>query len=132
MSEKHTHNSVVKLSHSTVVYREDGIMELECGADTYYEMTHLKELLEVYKKLFGEKKVPMLHVVGPYTSIAPEARSWGASKEATQFSLAEAFVLKSLAQKLLANFYVKFDKPEVPTKFFTTIPEAEQWLKSFL
>lgn len=132
MSEKESKNTVKELGHSKVIYRNDGILELQCGADTYYEMGHLMELLAVYKEFTGGKKVPMLHVVGPYTSIAPDARSWGASKEATRFAVAEAYVLKSLAQKLLANFYIKFDKPEVPTKFFKTIPEAEEWLKTFL
>ncbi len=125
-------NTEHKLSHSTVTLREDGIVILKCGKDTYYEIEQLKELNELYNKLFGGKRRPILHIVGQYTSISSEARSWGASEEATKHSLAEAYVLTSLPQRLIANFYLKFDKPVVPTKFFNAIPEAEAWLKTFL
>jgi hypothetical protein len=37
-----------------------------------------------------------------------------------------------MAQKILANFYIKINKPERPTKFFNNKDEAINWLKPFL
>lgn len=48
------------------------------------------------------------------------------------FSKADAFVIKSMAQKILANFYIKINKPERPTKFFNNKDEAINWLKPFI
>ena len=48
----------------------------------------------------------------------------------TLFTLADSFVLHSMPQKLLANFYLKINKPVLPTKFFTKITEADKWLRA--
>jgi hypothetical protein len=37
-----------------------------------------------------------------------------------------------MAQKILANFYIKINQPERPTKFFNDKNEAVKWLKPFL
>ena len=39
--------------------------------------------------------------------------------------------IKSLAHKILASFYLKINKPVVPTCFFNNKIDAEKWLKSF-
>ena len=45
--------------------------------------------------------------------------------------IAEAFLLTSLAQKILINFYIRFDKPLVPSKVFTNKEKAIEWLRQF-
>ena len=52
--------------------------------------------------------------------------------EYNPYSKADAFVLNSIAQKILANFYVKINKPERPTKFFNNADEALIWLKKYI
>jgi len=52
--------------------------------------------------------------------------------ENNPYSKADAFVLNSIAQKILANFYVKINKPERPTKFFNNLDEASIWLKKYI
>ena len=52
--------------------------------------------------------------------------------EYNPYSKADAFVLNSMAQKILANFYIKFNKPERPTKFFNNADEALIWLKQYM
>ena len=52
--------------------------------------------------------------------------------EYNPYSKADAFVLNSIAQKILANFYTKINKPERPTKFFNNADEALIWLKQYM
>jgi hypothetical protein len=52
--------------------------------------------------------------------------------ENNPYSKADAFVLNSIAQKILANFYVKINKPERPTNFFNNLHEALIWLKKYI
>jgi hypothetical protein len=48
------------------------------------------------------------------------------------YAKADAFVIKSVAQKIIANFYLKISTPERPTKFFKNKTEAINWLKTIL
>jgi len=122
----------IKLSHSTVFLREDGIIEVKFKDDVLLELEDCEELLFHYGKLSAGKKVPILHLIGKYMNITKEAREFSASEEGLKYSIAEAFVFDSVLHQIIANYYLKVDKPSVPTKFFKTKTEGEIWLKKFL
>jgi len=52
-------------------------------------------------------------------------------KENNPYSKADAFVLNSVAQKIMANFYIKINIPERPTNFFDNVDDALNWLKQY-
>lgn len=112
--------------------RNDGIIEVRCGEDYCYDVKDLKELIGAYKELTDNGCAPLLHLMGKYTSITKEAREYGGTNEATKHSKAEAYVLESLSQRIIGNFYLKFNNPQVPTRFFNNSRGAEIWLKTFL
>ena len=60
-----------------------------------------------------------------------EVRVFSASPESHIYTLADAIAYDSLAHKLIGNFYIKHNKPSVPTKIFPTKEEAIAWLKTF-
>jgi len=122
----------IVLTHSKVLFREDGIVEVVFGDYELITEENCKELCKVYRQEFHNKKSPILHVLGKYMNVTKEAREFGASPEGLEFSLAEAFVFTSLPHRIIANFYLNINKPNVPTKFFKTKTEAEVWLKTFL
>ena len=125
-------NKLIELGHSTIQLREDGIIEVNFADELLLDVTECKELLSNYSSILSNKKVPILHVFGKYMNVTKEARDFSASPEGLEYSLAEAYVLNSLAHKILANFYIKFNKPKVPTQFFTTKEEATVWLLTFV
>ena len=53
------------------------------------------------------------------------------TEEANRLTIADAFVINSLPQRIMANFYLNVVKPLKPTKFFKTEEEAFSWLKQF-
>jgi len=124
-------NQIV-LSHSQITFREDGIMEVVFGDNELLTEENCKELVEAYRSVLRNKKMPILHIAGKYMNVTKEAREFAASEEGLEFSLAEAFVFNSLPHRIIANFYINMNKPNVPTKFFKTKAEAEVWLKTFL
>ena len=73
----------------------------------------------------------VLMVADSTTQFTNDARSFSASKEGLRFSLAEALVVKTLAQRLVVNFYLKINKPSVPSKAFDSEESAIEWLLSF-
>lgn len=48
-----------------------------------------------------------------------------------EHTLADAIVVVGLLQRITADFYLKFNKPEVPTKIFRTEIKAREWLLKF-
>ena len=57
-------------------------------------------------------------------------RIWSAAPTGNKNTLADALVINSLAHKILANFYMKMNKPVKPTKIFTSQKKAVDWLKN--
>lgn len=54
-----------------------------------------------------------------------------ASKKVTDLNIAMALITSSLTSKILANFFIKFNKPSSPTKMFKTREDALVWLNTF-
>lgn len=59
--------------------------------------------------------------------IDPEAREWGANRPKGVTSVSDAMVIRGMAQKMIANFYLKMNRPSRPTKFFTDLNSAVNW-----
>ncbi len=113
--------------------------ELEIHKDGYYLITingireftidDLKTLVHAQKEM-GEYKIPALVLCTEQAATNIELLNTLAKKAYNPYSTADAFVLKSMAQKILANFYIKINKPERPTMFFNHEDEALVWLKN--
>ncbi len=84
-------------------------------------------------ELVGDLRVKRLIIAGRNTQISKEARVYGQlkSKELKNKVIAEAVVVNSLTQKMVANFYFAFVKDFYPAKFFTDIDKAKEWLSEF-
>ena len=91
-----------------------------------------REIMDAYEVLLEKKKYPLLHIVKDFVTVDQEAREFAASEEGLRFSKVEAYVINSLAHKILANFYMKVNRPSVPTRFFRTKKEAVEWLSKYL
>lgn len=77
-------------------------------------------------------KVPMFIDGDEQTIPSESAMRYVSQKNSNPYALAEAYILKSLAQKLIADLYLRFNRPGRPTRMFTKEGEALQWLREFL
>jgi len=121
----------IEMSHSQIFLRDDGVVQVNT-TDHNYTVKDLKELNSAQGKISNGKKLPLLVITTHYANIESDAREFMASAESTQYSTAEAYVIIGLGQKILANFYMKVNKPGVSTRFFTDLKLAEEWLLSYL
>lgn len=124
------HLKQIQLSHSKVWMREDGIVVIEFGDHVDLDVKEARELVQATKELAGGKKVLIVNIAGKQTTATSAARNFAASPEAIEYTLAEAYVVNNLPQKIIANFYINFHKPLVPTKIFNNAEAAIVWLKS--
>ena len=46
--------------------------------------------------------------------------------------LSQAFIIEGLAQKIVANFYKTFHKPDCPVELFADLPSALKWTLSLM
>lgn len=121
----------INLGHSVIFQRGDGIVEIDCSDNFEYEVVHIKENYELLKKMAGKNKMLVLSCSKPFTTVTKAVRDFVASAQHRHFVKAEAFVIHTLGQSIMGNFFLKINKPIVPARFFKKKEDAEKWLRSF-
>ena len=80
---------------------------------------------------FGPNKYLVLIEAGHRTEVEDDIKELSASKSGNHYTIADAIVVKSLSQRLIANLYLRFNKPVKPTRIFSDAESAAFWLMSF-
>lgn len=127
-----TTDKIVALDFCKIVFHKAGFVELIFGNNTFMEVIDGQQIAEILSSYLEDKKVPVLQVLGKYMNFSKEAREFSLTEKGMKNVLISAFVLDSLPHKILANFYIKIDKPPFPTKFFATRKDALDWVTEFL
>jgi hypothetical protein len=112
--------------------RSDGIMYVRISPEKEETVELVKEMVKKMGEMVNYKQVPVLAKHEEFALPEKDNREYWATKEACPYSKADAFMINSIAMKLISNFYLKFNKPERPTRMFTDEKEAIAWLKTFL
>jgi hypothetical protein len=99
--------------------------------EKHVSLEDCQQYYEWCQKNIPGQKLPSLNVLHPNNSFSDEAKRFSAN-EGTDFSMAEAFVVENGIIRILANFYMRFNKPKVITKIFTKEQDATEWLRTFL
>jgi hypothetical protein len=72
---------------------------------------------------------PVIFETQGFVSITKEARELAASREMAKDVAAMALIVNTMATRILANFYLKVNKPMRPTRMFTDMQKAIEWCK---
>lgn len=87
-------------------------------------------LLIYYRDITGGKLMHFLFLAAENVTINKEARDNAVIMEDKAMTGASAVVVNSLPYKLIANFYLQFNKPKRPYKVFSNEEDAITWLKT--
>jgi len=112
--------------------RADGIIYVSISPEKEETVELAKKMVKKMGEIVNYKQAPILFKHQDFALPGKANRDYWATKEACPYSKAEAFIINSIALQLIANFYLKINKPERPTKMFTHEEEAIKWLKTFL
>ncbi len=108
--------------------------------DEYRLLIKLKENIEidveeatenyeaVLKLTKGQKYAVLIDARVP-VQVSPEARKYGSNQERQKDLIAQAIIVNTLANRLIGNFIINFNKPFAPTKLFSDEETAMEWLK---
>lgn len=114
-----------------ISYNEDGYYELyiKDNVEIFIDDIHL--VVNAQKQLNGSK-LPILIFGEQYSTTNTDTLKYISINENMPYSKCAAFVVSSISQKLLGNFYLKIYKPQRPTRFFNQKNEAILWLKQHI
>ena len=116
----------------TVILNSDNIVEVKWEDNlAEIEKKHLIMLKEIVRELGKGKKMLVYMYSTNFTSITSEARIYASTKEAGEFTMANAILVDSLSKKLLFNFFMKINTSPIQTKGFNSPESAMNWLKEW-
>lgn len=75
-------------------------------------------------------KYKVLTLPEEHAAIESDVRNYLITPERKERVLADAIVITNLPHRLLADFYLKVQRPDIPTQFFKSVEEALHWLQS--
>ena len=107
---------------------ENFILVVKPKADLFLDATEMKAMLQEAVAFTGYEKYYALIDTTEHVDSSAEARNYYARSELTKYRFADAFVIGSLATRLVTNFYFAINKPTIPSKMFNSKKEAMNWL----
>ncbi len=122
----------IELPEVIINCRSDGIIHVNFKEGTEVNVELQNNLLEIYLKICGNERRPFIFSALNNVTFTREARENSIKIEPRYPGIAMAIVADSVAYRLIANFYLKINKPKTPSKIFKDIPSAVEWLKGFI
>lgn len=124
-------SQIVRTTETTVSFiheRADGIFHVEFKKNSTIDISHQEENRLKYIELTGGEKRLFLYTSRGGLFVTKEARENARRTEPTTPVLARAVVTHNFADRVIAEFYMKFYRPYIPIRIFKDTPEAIDWL----
>jgi hypothetical protein len=128
---KQEHSPVTEIYHFSgysISLRQDNIIQLDFERSFNVNIEDARNQVEIFKKLMGGRKCRLLVLFKEDNMLTRETREFISSDTASQVIAADALVIKGLAMRILANGYMKINKPNRPTRLFSSVKPAVDWL----
>lgn len=101
--------------------------------DQEVDVDQIKEMLSYTEEFIGQKKhCCVVDFGGNLTSTTEARKIYADSGYLESYRIADAFIVRSLGVRIVANFFINVTKPKVKTKLFVSDKEAVAWLESVM
>ncbi|HEY9084148.1 MAG TPA: STAS/SEC14 domain-containing protein [Vicingaceae bacterium] len=128
MVAKHTHT---QLTHAEIIHLQHDLYLLKLDDDYEIELEDAIEIDQAFINITNNQ--PFCVVVDArnrYSSASNDARNFFANDpEILPIRKKIAIVVNNMPTRIIANFFVKFNQPQTPTKVFNDYNKAIEWLK---
>ena len=123
----------VEVPSADIIIYNNGIMHIHIKVRNTLEISDAMEILEARTNLSKGKKHPTLFTTEhSFVTPSKKVNDYLASEKRPELSLADAFLMKSLPQRLAGKTYHLLKTPARPSKFFSKDHDAIEWLQTFL
>lgn len=120
----------IDLENCSLSIDDANIVELNIYKGQILEPAKIIEIFDSIHKNFPTGKT-LLVTAGDKATLSQEARDLVSSGNVTEQIVADAIVTEHYSHQMAANFFVRFNQPQRPTKLFKTEAEAREWLMTF-
>lgn len=124
--------AITKDISTTRLEYEGGIMYLRLKEGAEFNLETTKEQHAAQDELTSNDNYVVLVDATHHVSMSKESREYMAAYENPRRKATALLTRYNLATLLLANFYMKFNQPKIPTKLFNQEEEAIDWLRQML
>jgi hypothetical protein len=112
------------------IWIEDGILFMIYKKEQI-DLPYAKNVVESRMQVSGGKSYPVFVDLNKVKGVTKDARGFLAGDEAANLISASALWGVHEIIKMLTNFYLALNKPDVPAKFFNDRQKALEWLKKY-
>jgi hypothetical protein len=118
---------------SDVEFWDNSIVYIKIKNHVNIELEDAQQQYQLLKSKYdGINKHLVLVETGNDTSLSKEAREFGSKPESNEMTTAMAVIVKSLAQRLIINFIIKFTHQQaMKMRMFDEKQKAINWLLTF-
>lgn len=92
------------------------------------------DLIEMEGSIISQRNGSKIYSIidaGDYSKLSTELKQYLISEERSWIIEAEAIVTKGFTRKIITDLYFQLNLPLVPTKTFSNLSDAENWLRAF-
>ncbi|MGL5890422.1 MAG: STAS/SEC14 domain-containing protein [Bacteroidia bacterium] len=108
---------------------EDGISWAVLAENAVIEIDDAKALVDLARQTHNpDRSFLLLLDARQLSGMSNEARNYGVNNSFASMLKAMAIVVDSPSTRILANFYMKFNRPKIPTRVFSDPAIAKAWL----
>lgn len=109
---------------------DDNIFRVLVKNDVELDLDDLDKNYFFFKEHIPAEKVPFLIIFSKGATTVKGANERFTEKGRLSIKSKEAFVIETLPHRIMANFYIRFTKPNHPTKIFSNELDALKWLRN--
>jgi hypothetical protein len=121
---------IIELDFVKISKLENSIIKIDMSSSSIIGLDECVKITEAVGELTQKKPSLILMIAGNTTNYTSEARYFSASEAGSIYTIADAMIVKNLAQNIMVSFYLKINKPIRPTKAFNYESDAINWLLS--
>lgn len=114
---------------SILSYRRDGIIHVIYKPSCIIGVEDCYKMAKYISQIGKSDKYLILTEPKEGANIETNARHLLASESGNLFTLKNAIIVDSIIHEMIGNFFIRMDKPPVPTKLFNSKSKALNWLK---
>ncbi len=124
--------NAVESSASYFWLRDDGILYIYYKAKSVHNLEDAVENIQITLEVSGNTPRPLLIDMTNIKHMDRDAREVYKEASAEGKVKAVALVTKSVMSRLVANFFIGFNKPEAPIRLFNNAGDAARWLRKHI
>jgi hypothetical protein len=116
---------------ATIFVDENDIINITMHKNVHVDYEDVLDNLLVIRNLSGNKRVLKLIDSRLNWTIDKKAKKYIETSDVKNKTLARAVLKGSVLNKLVSNLFMNLNEPQIPTKVFTNLDEAYNWLLKF-